>query len=137
MSAEPTVQRVIAYIDGQNLFHHVKSAFGHTYPNYDVQLLALAVCRQKGWSLQGVHFYTGSPSPTADPRWNGFWINKLGMMGRRGVKVYSRQLVYRDKTISIPGFGNHSFQDSEEKESMSGLHWMSFRELIETNSMSG
>ena len=47
--------------------------------------------------------------------WHGFWANKLAMMGRRGVVVYSRTLVYRNKTLQVPGFGNHSFLSGEEK----------------------
>ncbi len=37
------------------------------------------------------------------------------MMGRRGVGVYSRPLVYRNKTIQVPGFGSHTFLGGEEK----------------------
>ena len=40
MAAEPPVKRTIAFFDGQNLFHTVKSAFGYIYPNYDVKALA-------------------------------------------------------------------------------------------------
>lgn len=58
MPPEPAVKRAIAFVDGQNLFHHVRSAFGYTFPNYDVQRLARAVCIAKGWKLQRVHFYT-------------------------------------------------------------------------------
>ena len=32
MSTKP---RAIAFFDGQNLFGHAKSAFGHSHPNYD------------------------------------------------------------------------------------------------------
>lgn len=30
---EPAVKRTVVFIDGQNLFHAVKSAFGYPYPN--------------------------------------------------------------------------------------------------------
>jgi hypothetical protein len=33
MPPEPTVKRAVAFIDGQNLFHAVREAFGYTYPN--------------------------------------------------------------------------------------------------------
>ena len=59
MPAEPAVKRTIAFVDGQNLFHNVRSVFGYTYPNYDVQKLAQAVCGAHGWTLQRVQFYTG------------------------------------------------------------------------------
>jgi hypothetical protein len=64
MPAEPAVKRAIAFIDGQNLFHNARNAFGYTYPNYDVQKLAQAVCVGHGWVLQRVQFYTGVPSVT-------------------------------------------------------------------------
>jgi hypothetical protein len=48
MPAEPAVKRAIAFIDGQNLFHNARNAFGYTYPNYDVQKLAQAVCAVHG-----------------------------------------------------------------------------------------
>jgi uncharacterized LabA/DUF88 family protein len=87
MPAEPAVKRTIAFVDGQNLFHNVRNAFGYTYPNFDVQKLAQAVCAAKGWSLERVQFYTGVPSPTDNVHWHGFWSNKLAMMGRRRVVV--------------------------------------------------
>jgi hypothetical protein len=37
------------------------------------------------------------------------------MMGRRGVVVFSRSLVYRSKTVQVPGFGPHTFLAGEEK----------------------
>ena len=115
MPAEPTVKRAIAFIDGQNLFHAVRNAFGYTYPNYDVRRLAQAVCVAKGWTLQRVHFYTGIPDRSDDAFWHGFWTNKLAMMGRCGVVVYSRSLVYRNKIIQLPGGGQHTFLSGEEK----------------------
>jgi len=77
MPVEPAVKRAIAFVDGQNLFHNSRNVFGYTYPNYDVQ--------------------------------------KLAMMGRRGVVVFSRPLVYRNKTVQVPGFGTHTFLTDEEK----------------------
>jgi uncharacterized LabA/DUF88 family protein len=65
--------------------------------------------------LQRVQFYTGVPSVADNAFWHGFWANKLAMMGRRGVVVYSRPLVYRNKTLQVPGFGNHTFLSGEEK----------------------
>ena len=115
MPAEPAVKRTVAFIDGQNLFHNARNAFGYTFPNYDVQKLAAAVCAPRGWQLDRVQFYTGVPVPTESAFWNGFWSNKLAMMGRRGVAVYSRALVYRNKTLQVPGFGPYTFRDGEEK----------------------
>jgi hypothetical protein len=36
VTAEPPVKRAFVFIDGQNLFHAAKEAFGYSYPNYDV-----------------------------------------------------------------------------------------------------
>ena len=115
MLVEPAVKRAIAFVDGQNLFHNARLAFGYAYPNYDVQKLAQSVCTQHGWKLEGVHFYTGVPSAADNAFWHGFWSNKLAIMGRRGVRVYSRPLVYRNKTIHVPDFGKYSFPSGEEK----------------------
>jgi len=115
MPAEPAVKRTIAFVDGQNLFHNCRNGFGYTYPNFDVQKLAQAVCAAQGWTLERVQFYTGVPSSADNAFWHGFWANKLAMMGRRGVVVYSRPLVYRNKTIQVPGFGSHILSSGEEK----------------------
>jgi len=34
----------VVFIDGQNLFHATREAFGYTHPNYDVQALAQRLC---------------------------------------------------------------------------------------------
>jgi uncharacterized LabA/DUF88 family protein len=115
MPAEPAIKRAVAFIDGQNLFHTVRNTFGYNYPNYDVQKLAQSVCTTHGWTLQRVQFYTGVPAPADNAFWHGFWSNKLAMMGRRGVTIYSRPLVYRDKTVQVPGFGPYTLQAGDEK----------------------
>ena len=115
MLTEPLVKRTFVYIDGQNLFHHAKHAFGYNHPNYDPQLLAQHICSSKGWTLQQVQFYTGVPSSKDDPFWHSFWSNKLAIMGRRGVVIYSRPLVYRSKTIQVPNYGPYTTHVGEEK----------------------
>ena len=79
MPAEPALKRTMAFVDGQNLFHNARSAFGYTYPNYDVQKLTQAVCAGHGWTMQRVQFYTGVPSPADNAFWHGFWSNKLAI----------------------------------------------------------
>ena len=113
--AERAVQRTIAFVHGQNLFPNARHGFGSTYPNYDVQKLAQAVCARRGWQLERVQLSTGVPSPADNAFWHGFWSNKLAIMGRRGVVIFSRPLVYRTKTIQVPGFGPHTFLAGEEK----------------------
>jgi len=57
---EPAIKRAVAFVDGQNLFHSAKEAFGYTYPNYDVNKLAQAVAKEEGWNLTGVHYDTAT-----------------------------------------------------------------------------
>jgi hypothetical protein len=67
MPSEPAAKRAVAFVDGQNLFHAAKEAFGYSYPNYDVAKLAQAVCQGQGWSLAQVRFYTGVPDRSDNP----------------------------------------------------------------------
>lgn len=106
MPAEPIVKRAVAFIDGQNLYHSARDAFGYSWPNYDPLELARAVCRSQGWEPIGVRFYTGIPDPGRDPVWHHFWEAKFAQMKRRGVWIFSRPLKYREKTVDIPGGGS-------------------------------
>jgi len=116
MATEPAIKRTIAFIDGQNLFHNARSAFGYTHPNYDVLNLSQAVCAARGWQLDRVQFYTGVPTAANSALWHSFWTKKLAAMGRKpNVHVYSRPLVYRNKTVEVPGFGPYTFPSGEEK----------------------
>ena len=45
-------KRVVAFVDGQNLFNAAKQAFGYDYPNYDVVKLAKLVCEHRGQKQQ-------------------------------------------------------------------------------------
>jgi uncharacterized LabA/DUF88 family protein len=115
MSAEPRVKRTRAYVDGQNLFHGAKEAFGYTYPNYDIKALVARICLEKGWQLDGIHFYTGIPDITDNAFWNHFWSVKLAVMGKQGIKVFSRSLRYRNETVRLPDGTNHTFLVGQEK----------------------
>jgi uncharacterized LabA/DUF88 family protein len=115
MPPEPTVKRTVAFIDGQNLFHAAREAFGYTYPNYDVPALASAVCARQGWQLDQVRFYTGIPDPTDETFWNHFWLHKLAMLGRQGAVVYSRPLRYRNRRVRLPDGTEHTYLAGEEK----------------------
>jgi uncharacterized LabA/DUF88 family protein len=112
---EPAIKRVTAFIDGQNLFHHSKAAFGYIYPNYDIKKLAEEISKSQAWNLTDICFYTGVPDPVDDPRWNRFWTNKLAAMGRQGIKVFSRPLRYRNQTVKLPSGATHTFLHGEEK----------------------
>jgi uncharacterized LabA/DUF88 family protein len=100
---EPAVKRTIAFIDGQNLFHAAKSAFGYSFPNYDPVALADRVCAANGWTRSQIRFYTGMPGAAEDPGRHRFWTNKLVVLRRQGVHVYTRPLRYRDKVTHWPG----------------------------------
>lgn len=105
----------IAFIDGQNLFHAAREAFGYGYPNYDVVKLATAVCQGKGWSPQQIRFYTGVPDRSDNFFWYTFWTGKQAVMGRQGVVVFSRPLRYRNRSVRLPDGSVHAFLAGEEK----------------------
>jgi len=101
-SAEPApaTPYAVAFVDGQNLFHCAKEAFGYTYPNYDPQKLAAEICRERGWQLTQVRFYTGVPPKDRDPHWHEFWAKKTLRMSRSKVHVVTRPLRYSEELLS-------------------------------------
>ncbi len=97
MAGEPPSKRVIAFIDGQNLFRSVKDQWGYHYPSYDVVKLSRAVGdlrASEGWNAPRVRFYTGVPSRSRNPMWASFWQHKAASMRSSGVTVYTRTLRY-------------------------------------------
>jgi len=100
-AAEPEVKRAITFIDGQNLYHGAREAFGVSHPNYDVLALSKFVCEGAGLHLKQVRFYTGYPAASDDAKWAAFWQKKLLAISRQGVFKFSRQLRYRAKTIKL------------------------------------
>ena len=115
MLIEPTTKRAVAFFDGQNLFHGAREAFGYGYPNYCPLSLASRLCKERGWLLQGIRFYTGLPDPEHSNFWNQFWTAKLGTLGHRGVVVYSRFLRYRNQEVKLPDGTAHPVLVAEEK----------------------
>ena len=113
--SEPPVKRTVVFIDGQNLFHAAREAFGYTYPNYDIHALARRLCDARDWQLVQTHFYTGIPDPADNPFWHCFWEGKLRAISWQGVHVYSRPLRYRNKTVKLPDGTRHTFLAGEEK----------------------
>lgn len=111
----PSPIRAIAFLDGQNLFHAAKAAFGYHYPNYSVTKLAQAVCAQQGWTLEATRFYTGVPDAADNAFWNHFWVAKGAQMGREGVHVITRPLRYRTKSLRLPDGKLHKFVVGTEK----------------------
>ncbi len=115
MPNEPRTKRTVAFVDGQNLYHAAKEAFGHFHPSYDVLALSQEICRKRQWALGQVRFYTGIPKSGDNPFWQGFWANKLRAMSRQGVWVFSRPLRYRNRRVRLAGGTTHSFLTGEEK----------------------
>lgn len=96
---QPRPTYAIAFIDGQNLFHCAREAYGYTYPNYDPTRLATTICQSQGWSLTQVRFYTGVPTKERDPRWHEFWQKKTLRMSRSKVHVVTRPLRYIEQLL--------------------------------------
>jgi uncharacterized LabA/DUF88 family protein len=116
MPAEPDHKRVVTFFDGQNLFHAAKRAFGHAYPSYDPVALSRLICdRHDDWGLYGVRFYTGVPDAADQPFWNHFWTAKGAQMGREGVTLFTRRLMYRNKKIRLPDGSKVSVLTGDEK----------------------
>ncbi len=115
MIVEPATKHAVAFFDGQNLFHAARSAFGYSFPNYDPQALAQAICFRQGWVLKETRFYTGLHSLAAKPAWNYFWKAKLAVMAREGIYVFSRPLRYRNHVVRLPDGTTHSYLAGEEK----------------------
>ncbi len=59
MQTEPLIKRTVVFVDGQNLYHGAREAFGYSYPNYDISALAQTLCSVRGWMLLQTRFYTG------------------------------------------------------------------------------
>lgn len=115
MALEPNDKRAIAFIDGQNLYHSARAAFGYPHPNFDVETLAKKVCGSKNWRLVQTRFYTGIPTHEDNEFWHRFWSSKLMVMRHRGIHVFSRSLQYRRKRVFLPDGSSHVFMDGEEK----------------------
>jgi uncharacterized LabA/DUF88 family protein len=112
---EPHPKRAVTFVDGQNLFHAAREAFGHTTPNFNVRALSETLCRAQGWTLAQVRFYTGIPDPSDNPKWHRFWTAKLARLGRQGAVVFSRPLRYRNRGVTLPDGTRHTFLAGEEK----------------------
>ena len=93
--------RVITYIDGQNLYHLAREAWGtdggtldtpYNWPSYDVAKLAAALAAlSPERTLAKACFYTGVPNAG---RWHQFWNGKLRRLRNQGI-VVTRSAVSR------------------------------------------
>jgi uncharacterized LabA/DUF88 family protein len=116
MPIEPAKKRVVAFIDGQNLFYGAKKAFGYSYPNYDIKKLCEGVASfHSAWNIEQIRFYTGVPDGNREPEALQFWNAKLASMGRLKIHTYKRVLKYRTEDILLPDGTTHSFPIRQEK----------------------
>jgi len=115
MPVEPPVRRVVAFVDGQNLFYAATKAFGYRFPNYNPKALAGRISAERGWTSSETFFYTGIPDRADNVFWNHFWTAKLAVMGTRGIRTFSRSLRYRNQTVPLPGGGTTTILVGEEK----------------------
>jgi len=106
----PQVIRVNTYFDSQNLFLSAKKAFGYKKPDFDpIKLSEYVVSQVDNAKLYDVYVYTGIHDPRKCPEnlknnaiyWNRYWANKLGILGNKGVKIFTRYLIYQklDKIV--------------------------------------
>jgi hypothetical protein len=112
---EPQQKRAVAFLDGQNLYHHAKAAFAHHHPNYDPIKLLNAICGAHGWSPAGIRFYTGIPSALHDPMWHGYWTNRLLSMSRAGILVIKRPIRYRIEDLLLADGSTRQVVTPQEK----------------------
>lgn len=95
MPLEPSVKRVYAFVDCQNLYKKAAEVFGCRYPDFEPFELSRTICSQRqGWELDHLCVYTGIHSPEANRHWYNFWNRKLMRLQTRGATVFSRQLRY-------------------------------------------
>ena len=115
LAIEPPAKRAVVFVDGQNLFHAAREAFGYTCPNYNVAALAKQACTVQGWESNQVRFYTGVSDVGDNPRRHFFWTHTLAAMERQGVVTYSRPLRYRNRKAELSDGGQRSILTGEEK----------------------
>lgn len=102
-------------IDGQNLYHAAREAFGQKLPTYDALALAQRICKDHDWELAHVGFYTGVPPARENPNMHDYWSRKLLRMSRQGVHVFTRELRYRNVTFRSDDGFEHKFRTPVEK----------------------
>ncbi len=115
MPLEPTIKRLMTFVDGQALYRSAKDAFGYNYPNYDVQKLSQEIATIKGWKLTKTHFYTGIPDHAENALWHDFWSAKLAVMGTRGIATFSRPVRYVNEEVKLKDASTQIVRVGHEK----------------------
>jgi len=98
---EPTIKRLVTFVDGQALYRAAKDAFGYIFPNYDVRKLSEQIAAKQEWQLANVYFYTGIPDYADNSLWHDFWASKLAVMGTRGIITFSRPVRYANEEVKL------------------------------------
>lgn len=117
MPTEPREKRVVAFIDGQNLYHAARHQFGARLPDYDAHALAEAVCNQReGWKLAATRFYTGIHKIERNILWHLFWHKKFAVMERNpNVTIITRELSYVTERVSDPKALPYALEKPEKR----------------------
>lgn len=92
--AEET-DRVVVFIDGQNLFHLARDAWGGGYhwPKYDpIKIAKELVSLKPHRTLAQVRFYSGVPDLNQSEFWHKFWLAKIRTMKSLGVWVFQGKI---------------------------------------------
>ena len=98
-------KRVISFIDGQNLYHSARQAFGYTYPNFDPVRLTQLVAAAAAWIVAGTRFYTGVPDQNDNRPWYEFWTAKCPGEVRRRYESAARRASTCVANPKTRGFG--------------------------------
>jgi uncharacterized LabA/DUF88 family protein len=115
MAQQPSMRRAVTFIDGQNLYHSLREAFGVTHPNYDILKLSRKAAAAQDCLLKQARFYTGYPSVSDDPLWGMFWQKKLLAISRQGAFKYARRIRHREKVLVLDDGTEHLYRIAEEK----------------------
>lgn len=92
MLQEPEEKYAVAFIDGSNMRHSARTAFGEAFANFNPLALAEAVCAAQGWKLAGVNLYLGVPGVRVAEDAHYASIKRCARWRRQGVKVFTRTL---------------------------------------------
>ncbi len=98
---KPSIKKVIAFFDGQNLFKRINQAFGYNlqFPNYDPLKLTEEICKsQDKWELKQVRFYTGIFRHQDNPKLHKMWTDKLNITNRRAITNKGKNYFYKFTT---------------------------------------
>ncbi len=92
MYDEPQDKRAIVFIDGSNIRHSARKAFGDSFANFNPLALARTLCAAHDWRLVGVHLYLAVPDVRVSEDAHYASIKRSARWRRQGVKVFTRAM---------------------------------------------